>query len=157
MHRAVHSSSKKHTIQGVFIFVSRNEKLTDKSELHPDLCLKTCQEIFPIMSYPLVSSCIHSASTMSSINDFDHRTVNIKKYFLHVDDHTEFYFWTVQYSSATDLQWCRRTIHENSLWQSRQWLTSVSPCHLCSALSFCWNSRASDFCHKASLSLQWHS
>lgn len=52
-----------------------------------------------------------------------------------------------------DLQWCRRTIQPNSRLQSWQWFTSVSPSHFSSALSFCWNSRASDFCQRASLSL----
>lgn len=52
-----------------------------------------------------------------------------------------------------DLQWCLRTIQLNSRLQSRQWFASVSPGHLSSALSFCWNSRASDFCQRASLSL----
>lgn len=52
-----------------------------------------------------------------------------------------------------DLQWCRRIIQLNSRLQSRQWFASVSPSHLSSALSFCWNSRASDFCQRASLSL----
>ena len=52
-----------------------------------------------------------------------------------------------------DLQWCRRTIQLNSRLQSKHWFASVSPSHLSSALSFCWNSRASDFCQRASLSL----
>lgn len=52
-----------------------------------------------------------------------------------------------------DLQWCLRTIQLNSRLQSRQWFASMSPGHLSSALSFCWNSRASDFCQRASLSL----
>lgn len=55
---------------------------------------------------------------------------------------------------AAHLQWCRRTIQLNSLLQSWQWLASMSPRHFSSALSFCWNSSASDFCQRASLSLQ---
>lgn len=68
------------------------------------------------------------------------------------------WFWTLpgfwrRPASSPDLQWCRRTIQLNSRLQSRQWFASVSPRHLSSALSFCWNSRASDFCQRASLSL----
>lgn len=55
--------------------------------------------------------------------------------------------------AAADLQWCRRTVQPNPRLQSGQWLASESPGPRSSSLSLCWNSRASDFCQRASLSL----
>lgn len=62
-------------------------------------------------------------------------------------------FTSFYQATPTDLQWCRRFIQPNSFWQSWQRFTSASPSHRCSAVCFCRNSSASDFCQRASLSL----
>lgn len=59
-----------------------------------------------------------------------------------------------QFLLKAHLQWCLRSHQVNWPWQPRQFVASLSTNHQrSSARSLCSNSRASDFCHKASLSL----
>ena len=64
------------------------------------------------------------------------------------------FFLHLQCLLKANLQWCLRSHQVNWPWQPRQCVASLSTNHQrSSARSFCSNSRASDFCHKASLSL----